>query len=413
VTIRVALLVLGMHRSGTSVTAALLARLGFALPRTLMPADAWNAEGYFESSRFQQFHDRLLRAAGTSWDAYTRLDPQWLASTDAHSMRNECRALLQSEFGDAPRFVLKDPRICRFVPFWLQLLHEEGIQPKAVLVMRPPFDVARSLRARDGLRLTLGVLVWLRHVLDAEAATRTIPRTWAPYADTLRDWRQAAERICADLDEPWPAAATAAAPDEGLVNTGLQHHLGPLDTSRVPELLIEWIRRTEDALAACRTAGSPDRTRAEGMLDTIRSEFDRTVAPFGDADEPRYLEWVETAATRETVARRALAEKEQLATECDRLRAEHDRLRAEHDRLRTEHDRLRTEHDRLRTEHDRVSAERSELAERQRRIEDDAEDTRLELTAALDASRFEVQALRTSLSWRVTAPLRVVYRLVK
>jgi hypothetical protein len=60
-----------------------------------------------------------------------------------------------------------------------------------------------------------------------------------------------------------------------------------------------------------------------------------------------------------------------------------------------------------------VSAERSELAERQRRIEDDAEDTRLELTAALDASRFEVQALRTSLSWRVTAPLRVVYRLVK
>jgi hypothetical protein len=403
--IRVALLVLGMHRSGTSVTAALMARLGFALPRTLMPADAWNAEGYFESSRLQQFHDRLLRTAGTSWDAYTRLDPEWLSSTEAQSMRKECRALLRSEFGDAPRFVLKDPRICRFVPFWLQLLHEEGIQPKAVLVMRPPFDVARSLRARDGVRLTLGVLMWLRHVLDAEAATRTIPRTWAPYADTLRDWRQAAERICADLDEPWLAAA-AAAPDTDLVNTGLQHHSGPLDTSRVPELLIEWIRRTEDALATCRTARSPDRTRAEGILDTIRSEFDRTVAPFGDADEPRYLEWVDTAATRQAAARQALAENEQLVAECGRLRAEHDRLWAEHDRLQADQDRLRAEHD-------RVNAERSELAERQRRIEADAEDMRLELTAALDASRFEVQALRTSMSWRVTAPLRVVYRLVK
>ena len=173
----------------------MLARLGFALPRTLMPADSWNAEGYFESSTLHLFHDRLLRAAGTSWDAYTRVDPEWLASDEARAMREECRELLRSEFGDAPRFVLKDPRICRIVPFWLQIFREEGIQAKAVLVVRPPFDVARSLRARDGLRLALGVLIWLRHVLDAEAGTRSIPRAWTAYGDILRDWREAAQRI--------------------------------------------------------------------------------------------------------------------------------------------------------------------------------------------------------------------------
>ena len=110
-------------------------------------------------------------------------------------MREECRELLRSEFGDAPRFVLKDPRNCRIVPFWLQIFREEGIQAKAVLVVRPPFDVARSLRARDGLRLALGALIWLRHVLDAEAGTRSIPRAWTAYGDILRDWREAAQRI--------------------------------------------------------------------------------------------------------------------------------------------------------------------------------------------------------------------------
>ena len=86
---RVAALVLGAHRSGTSVTAGILAHLGFALPRTLMPADSWNAEGYFESSRLHLFHDRLLHAAGTSWDSYTRVSPEWLASDAARSISGQ------------------------------------------------------------------------------------------------------------------------------------------------------------------------------------------------------------------------------------------------------------------------------------------------------------------------------------
>jgi hypothetical protein len=390
----VAVLVLGAHRSGTSVTTGLLARLGFALPRTLIPADSWNAEGYFESSRLGMFHDRLLRAAGTSWDSYTRVNPEWLASDEARTLREECRELLRSEFGDVTRCVVKDPRICRFVPFWLQLLQEEGIQAKAVLVVRPPFDVARSLRARDGLRLALGALVWLRHVLDAEVATRSIPRTWAPYDDTLRDWRNAARRIGADLGEAWLEHAAADAPDDGLVNTNLHHHSGSIDTSRVPNLLIEWVRRTEDALASC-AAGSPDRLRAEGALDAIRTEFDRTTAPFGEAEEPRYLEWMDTAGARQ-------AERDVLAGERDALRADLNRVLADRDRLRAEYN--------------RVNADRSDLAQRLQLLEANAETTRRDLSAAiagLDASRLEIQALRTSMSWRVTAPLRAVYRLVK
>jgi hypothetical protein len=63
-----------------------------------------------------------------------------------------------------------------------------------------------------------------------------------------------------------------------------------------------------------------------------------------------------------------------------------------------------------------VNADRSDLAQRLQLLEANAETTRRDLSAAiagLDASRLEIQALRTSMSWRVTAPLRAVYRLVK
>src|SRR5688500_9164345 len=122
--------------------------------------------------------------------------------------------------------------MCRLVPFWLRILEEEHISARAVLVVRPPFDVTRSLLARDNLPLPLGGLLWLRHVLEAEFETRAIGRTWAPYADTLRDWRQTLGRLSADLGEAWPVLAADASPDS-LVKPALQHHSGAIDTSRI------------------------------------------------------------------------------------------------------------------------------------------------------------------------------------
>jgi hypothetical protein len=391
---RTGVLVLGAHRSGTSVTTGLLARLGLALPRTLMPANAWNTEGYFESSPLHVFHDRLLRAAGTSWDAYTRIDSNWQCSDEAVTLREECRAILRSEFDDAPRFVVKDPRICRFVPFWLRVLADEHIQAKAVLVVRPPFDAARSLQARDGLPVALGALVWLRHVLDAEAATRTIQRAWAPYADTLRDWRLTARRLSADLGEEDLAQAIDQQGD-GLVNRTLQHHEGVLDTSQMPELLLEWLRRTEDALSSLYAQDSIEQQRGSDAIEAIRTEFDRATALFGAAEEPRYLQWMDAANAREATARDAQARAEQVSLERDLLEHERAAVRAELDRVTS------VMHD-LVTERDRVESERTVLMQRLAAVQQE-----------LDASRFEVAALRSSLSWRVTAPLRAVYRLMK
>jgi len=76
---RQAVLVLGMHRSGTSALAGVIARLGAALPKTQVRADLNNKRGYGESSELVQFHERLLASAGSGWRDWERFDPNWMA----------------------------------------------------------------------------------------------------------------------------------------------------------------------------------------------------------------------------------------------------------------------------------------------------------------------------------------------
>ena len=47
--------------------------------------------------------------------------------------------------------------------------------------------------------------MWLRHMLDAEHATRTIPRSVVSYRQLLTDWRSVADRIADDLRLTWPS----------------------------------------------------------------------------------------------------------------------------------------------------------------------------------------------------------------
>ena len=69
------ILVLGMHRSGTSAAAGILVKLGGAQPKTLMPAEGGNERGYFESQALMTFHDELLASAGSSWTDWRQFNP--------------------------------------------------------------------------------------------------------------------------------------------------------------------------------------------------------------------------------------------------------------------------------------------------------------------------------------------------
>jgi len=177
--------VIGMHRSGTSATAAVLGRLGLASPpaRELVPATATNRHGHVESRTLLQLNNRLLRVLGGTWSAPPRLSPGWERADDLGPLRTEASSLFTTVFPRLPA-AWKDPRNCILLPFWRTVVPPPAA---AVLVYRDPLEVAGSLRRRDGIPLTGGLAIWERYLRAACANLDGLPTLCSDYHSLVDD----------------------------------------------------------------------------------------------------------------------------------------------------------------------------------------------------------------------------------
>ena len=142
---RQAILVVGMHRSGTSALTGLLGAMGCSLPQDIMAASDMNERGFFESNKISYFNDDLLKSAGMTWYDLHRFPESWYLSNKAAELRAQAAGILEAEYGKARLIVIKDPRICRLIPFWRQVLEDAGYAPLIVLTHRSPLEVSGSL----------------------------------------------------------------------------------------------------------------------------------------------------------------------------------------------------------------------------------------------------------------------------
>lgn len=218
---RHALLVLGMHRSGTSALARVLMLHGLAEPAQQMRPAADNPRGFWEPPRVQETNDHLLAGMGLAWDdpraiAWDRLPPARL-----HAMQREAAAALAQSFPGTAPFLLKEPRMARLLPVWLPVLAQAGIAPRVVLALRHPAEVTASLVRRNGLARFRCLLLWLGHMLEAEHATRALPRATIRHADLVADWRAALRPVAPLLP---PGAAPDAAAIDAFLAPDLRHH---------------------------------------------------------------------------------------------------------------------------------------------------------------------------------------------
>lgn len=133
-------LVLGMHRSGTSSLAGSLQQRGLYLG-DVYESRPHNRKGNRENQRIMDLNDAVLRCSGGAWDdppAALRWDDGCVASRDAIALG------LEREAGGKP-WGFKDPRTLLTLPFWRERLP----QARFLGTFRHPAQVARSLRARD------------------------------------------------------------------------------------------------------------------------------------------------------------------------------------------------------------------------------------------------------------------------
>lgn len=163
----------GMHRSGTSMTAEMCGLLGYGYPDDLMEPNIWNARGYFESRSLTSLHDDLFRKLGSAWWDPRPYGPKWFDNPDFQNAWTDQLAGIEALVRSSGPLVLKDPRMNRFMPLWLDWFARAGIRYRLVFVLRGPSEVANSLWARDHLPPIAGGLLWWRYVTDLVRALKT------------------------------------------------------------------------------------------------------------------------------------------------------------------------------------------------------------------------------------------------
>jgi hypothetical protein len=218
-------MVVGMHRSGTSAVANSVFELGVRLPThtEIVEAAPSNANGHWEPRDLAQFDETLLRYLGGSWSAPPIPVPGWEDSHDPAfvSLRSRAGEIAARCFAQPP-MVLKDPRLCLTLPLWRKVL---APQPCAVLVVRDPLDVAKSLQVRDQFPLTLGLAIWARYIHQSVKTLAGMPVFALEYGpifeDPLRRIGELAEFLTAcGVD----VSATGVQSAANVFEENLRHH---------------------------------------------------------------------------------------------------------------------------------------------------------------------------------------------
>lgn len=158
-----AILVVGMHRTGTSLTMAALEALDVDIGQHLLPPGPDNETGYWEDAAILDLNDRLMAALGKTWSSVAPIAEADWAQESVVTLRCEAAALLRQRFAGSQLWGFKNPRCIRLLPFWQQVLRDVGASAKYVVTFRNPESVAASLAFRNHFTRGKSYFLWLGH----------------------------------------------------------------------------------------------------------------------------------------------------------------------------------------------------------------------------------------------------------
>ena len=217
--------VLGMHRSGTSALTGLLPLLGLwaGEEEDFPPADDHNQAGYWEHRGVWSVDEAILHTLGASWSEVVDLDLSRLGAGLRARFRKRAREIVK-DLDRHGSWVVKDPRLCLLFPFWREILE----RPLCVLIYREPLPVARSLAARDGFPIPFGIALWEKYTLEALASTRGLPRILISHRELMAEPAATLHRLHRHLVRHGPELARFRVPGEdeirAVLDPALVHH---------------------------------------------------------------------------------------------------------------------------------------------------------------------------------------------
>jgi GT2 family glycosyltransferase len=147
----------GVHRSGTSLTASLFERAGcwYAQPDTQMAPQEDNPKGFWESVDVVELNDQILAKINLNWftlaPSLSDLELDGLADQFGDRIND-----IAKTFDSHSKWFLKDPRFSITWPLWAPYLDPSH----HIVVHRHPLSVAKSLYSRNGIPIQHGLFFW-------------------------------------------------------------------------------------------------------------------------------------------------------------------------------------------------------------------------------------------------------------
>jgi hypothetical protein len=182
---RKCLVVLGMHRSGTSSLTGALHFTGFDLGKSIMPPADENPKGFFENTRIVGLNDKILEELFSFWSDTLFIPEGWWLDEKFEKYAGYLKDILREEFNGEKPLLIKDPRLSIVLPLYLEVFKEEGIKPVFLICVRNPYEVANSLQRRNNMPLEKSFLLWMDYQLKAELNSRGFPRLFVAYSEFL------------------------------------------------------------------------------------------------------------------------------------------------------------------------------------------------------------------------------------
>lgn len=456
-----------MHRSGTSVVTRLLGLTGLEIGNddALLPAHVSdNPSGYWERGDLNTINDAVLTQAGHAWNRVAGFDPLTAVMPAGTDIDAQIEAFVEQFDSIGRSWMVKDPRLCLTLSSWLSHLKH----PAFVVVVRDPREIAASMRAgpRGTFTSTFVVALWASYMQTALDVLRDRRAVFVSYQRLLDDPARECGRIVDCLREL--GVSGIEMPDESSIRDCVdrkQHRSSPAEHVALSEeqsRLYDWLLMQCRASHAVDVTDFPQLSINDAVLREFESAFEfhiehgrsnaaldvhRLSANSGN-DTAQHLDHIGRLLT-EHIKERDQWRSQQSALTADARRAhtrlhrtlvENESLRRDRDAalgLARQHadekDRIRAESERLAIEFERLKIESSVEAERMKnasRLEIEglksdwhAEVERLQADVrsipilqdrltnlGAHASRLQstVDALRSSLSWKLSSPLRAL-----
>lgn len=240
-----AICILGMHRSGTSAVSRSINLLGAFLGEDtdFVTPLSDNPKGYWERSDIVNFHGRLMDHMKHSWDTALPLSDKWQKSEKVKPFRSELVGFIKDKFTDHELWAFKDPRLSLVLPLWKDALDELGIHFSTVFVIRNPFDVAKSLKKRDGFSYDKSFGIWFNYNITAWQNLSEHAYVLIHYDRLIQDWESELRRCCDTLCIDWPKDDSLLRREMNLfIRADMRHSISTINdlrTSNVPGPVIE------------------------------------------------------------------------------------------------------------------------------------------------------------------------------